>query len=274
MKKIMHIVILYSNEEEVLTHIRDLKNQSVINEVQIIIVVNKKNKEIYKNFLKEINKLDSSIKIYNPDKNLGYLNGCIYGFETYTKENPNQNFKWYTISNTDIEFRSNNFYKKLLKKSYEDDIWCIAPSVFNSKNLSYDNPHYKNRISKQKINRIMYIYKFPTLARIYEQLSKIKGTKLRGKKEKSQYVYSAHGCCFILKKEIMEILSNKKYKALMYSEESYIAELIRNKNKKIYYESEIEVKHDESTVTNKLGIIKKAKYISESLKLIKDEFYK
>ena len=274
MKKIMHIVILYSNEDEVLDHIKDLKNQIVINELQIVIVVNKKNKEKYKKFMKEINSLSLNIKVYDPNQNLGYLNGCIYGFEMYNKENENQKFEWYSISNTDIEFRNNEFYKKLLEKSYKDDIWCVAPSVYNSKNLSYDNPEYKDRLSIHKINRLIFIYSYPMLAKIYEQLCKIKGNKLRNKKEESQYIYSAKGCYFILKKEIMDILSNKKYGALMYSEESYIAELIRNKDKKIYYESDIEIIHNESMVTDKLGIIKKSKYISESLKLIKNEFYR
>jgi len=69
------------------------------------------------------------------------------------------------------------------------------------------------------------------------------------------------------------ILDDRKFKALLYSEEAYIAELIREYNKKTYYDSNIEVIHNESAVTGKLANKKKAKYIADSLKVIRDEFY-
>lgn len=273
MKKIMHIIILYGNENEVLNHLKDLQKQTIAQNIQVVIVINKiNNEEQYKKFLQDIDLLYIKIKIYNPNKNLGYLNGCIYGYEMYSEEEK-EKFEWYIISNTDIEFENNQFYERLINKNYENNIWCIAPSVYNSKNLSYDNPEYKERVSLNKINLLIFIYSYPFLAKVHESLCKIKGNKIRNKKEESQYIYSAKGCFFILKQEIIKILSERKYGVLMYSEESYIAELIKEKEKKIYYESSIEVIHNESMVTDKLGIIKKSKYISESLKLIKRNFY-
>lgn len=272
MKSIVHCVILYANEEEVFEHARNLSKQTVVSDIALVIVVNKKDRTDIVDFKTRLQSLNLDVFIYDPNENLGYLNGTIFGYNQFCKETSSLP-KWVIISNTDIEFSSNTFYQDILSNNYSEDVWCIAPSVYNFAKKSYDNPEYIDRVKIGTINRLIYIYERPFLAGIYEKLANIKGRLARNAKQESQYIYSAKGCFFILRTEMADLLTQRKYRAIMYSEESYVSEIILQINKKIYYDSSIEIIHKESTVTGKLKLQSKAKYIAESLKVIREEFY-
>jgi len=272
MKQIVDIVIFYDNEKEVYDYAKDLSKQTIKKNIALIIVVNKKGDMKLENFKRKLDILPISIFIFDPNENLGYLNGVIYGHNQYCQVSKSMP-KWVVVSNTDIEFRNNKFFEDFLNTRYDDDVWCVAPSVYSPKKKSYDNPEYVDRCTKDKINTLIYIHERPLLAYLYAKLSKIKGKFKRNKKQNSKIIYSAKGCFFIIKNELATILNDRKFKALLYSEESYIAELIREYKKKTYYNSKIEVIHSESAVTGKLANKKRAQYIADSLKVIRHEFY-
>lgn len=271
--RILNLVILYDNENEVIKYAEQLSKQSIYRDIALIIVVNKLGKTQIEKFELKLKNIPLQFTVFVPDGNLGYLNGVIYGYNQFCQI-ANLMPEWIVVSNTDIEFANNSFFEDFINTNYEDDVWCVAPSVYSPKKNSYDNPGYINRCDKESIDRLIFIHERPLLAYLYAKASKVKGMFLRNKKKESQYIYSGKGCFFILKNEMAEKLKGKKYGALMYSEESYIAEIIRNNNKKIYYDSRIEVIHNENTVTGKLEVGKKAKYIADSLKFIRDEFYR
>lgn len=273
MKRIVHTVILYTNEEEVFAHASDLSRQTAAEDIALVIVVNKAGDTQLENFRIRLSTLPLEIFIYDPNQNLGYLNGTIYGYNRYCQDTQDVP-EWVVVSNTDIEFSNNLFYEDFLQTVYGEDVWCVAPSVYNSKNKSYDNPEYIDRCTTKKIDNLIYIFERPFLAYLYENAAKLKRKLGRNEKNGSQFMYSAKGCFFILRNEIAMILNERKYKALMYSEESYVAELIRKSNKKTYYDSAIEVIHNESTVTSKLKVKERANHYADSLKVIRDEFYK
>ncbi len=272
MKPIVHIVILYANEEEVLYHVQELSRQTAAQYIAVVIVINKKGDLQLESFKKRLEAITIDSYLYDPSENLGYLNGAMFGYEQYCHANqyvPD----WVVVSNTDIEFGSTSFYENFLHNRYDHDVWCVGPSVYNFKKSSYDNPEYIKRCSFEKINFLIYIYERPLLAYLHEVAAKLKGKLSRNKKQKSQFMYSAKGCFLILRNELAAILIERKYKALMYSEESYIAEIVLQYNKKCYYDHTIEVIHNESTVTGRLALEKRAKYIADSLKIIRNEFY-
>jgi GT2 family glycosyltransferase len=272
-KQIINIVIFYDNEKEVYTYAEDLSHQTAKEDIVLVIVVNKKGKTQLENFKSKLNILSIATFVLDPNKNLGYLNGAIYGYEEYCRVYKSMP-KWVIVSNTDIEFRNNRFFEDLLYTKYEDDVWCIGPSVYSPKKKSFDNPHYIDRCTKDKINKLIYIHERPILAYVYAKLAIIKGKFFRSKKQENQFIYSVKGCFFIIRNELATILKHRKFKALLYSEESYIAEIIGEYKKRTYYDSTIEVIHNESTITGKLAIKKKSKYIADSLKIIRDEFYR
>lgn len=271
-KKIAHTIVLYNNDKEVLDHIKALSNQTYSNNIIVLITINKMNLIDRNEFERSVSKINIDAYVFNPNTNLGYLNGCLYGYEKLKEQLIN--VEYVTISNTDIDFSSTDFYENLVLSNYDENCWCIAPSIYNSNKKSYDNPEYINRISRRKIEQLITIYSHPKIANIYEIVAHLKGKFFRKKKmQEMNSIYSAKGCFMIIKKDFADILINNKYSMLLYSEESYISELILKFNKKIIYDPSIEVIHYESTVTNKLKKTKKYKYIKESLENILENFY-
>ena len=272
MKEIINVVINYANEDEVLLYAKNLSKQTVAHNISLVVVVNKEGNIGMRGLEKNLKEVDLDIRLYNPNENLGYLNGLIYGYNQYCKgidELP----KWVVMSNTDIEFLSNSFFETFLGSVYDKDVWCIGPSVYSPQKRSYDNPKSIERYSIADLNRRILIFKHPTLAYIYSKLAVLKARLVKKKRKDSQFVYSVHGCFFIINIDFSEVLKNREYKALMYSEEAYIAEIIRLYGKKCYYDNTIEVIHNENRVTGKLDFRWKSKYFLDSLRLIRDEFF-
>jgi len=269
--KILNTVICYKNEEEVLEYAKSIYQQEQNQDIVLVVVINERGNMSDDLFKTLLNSVGINIFICTPDKNLGYLNGMIYGYEKYAETNNNIP-QWVIMSNTDISFRDSLFIKSFINKEYDCDIWCVGPSIYSPSKGSYDNPASIERRSIRKINTLIFIFSYSWLASQYFKLSKIKSRK-NSERQKSRFVYEVHGCFFILKYEFAEFLKNKKYGAFLFSEEAFIAELARLNNKKIYYESEIEVVHNEHSVTSKMLTKRKAILYVESLTEIKKEFY-
>lgn len=271
--RVLVLAINYANEEEVIEYAKTISRQSISKELGLVVVNNKSSIGSKLDLLSDLNKIDLDIRLYEPGENLGYLNGVFYGYNQFMQSNPETNIEWVIISNTDIIINDIAFFEKMLDAKYEEDIWCVAPSAYSNSTKSYQNPHYINRLSKEKLNRVIMINSLPILAFIYNALSKIKSKYKNKDKKAGRYVYSPHGCFFCLRSEFMEILKDNHYKGFLYSEESYIAEHLLINHKKCYYDSNIEVLHTENSVTGYLGTKKRAEYIKNSLKYIRDEFY-
>lgn len=269
-KQVLIIIVNYGTENEIMSYVHELAKQTAIADLFLMVIDNKYCAEQQlETRLKEV-----GIEYYyhNPNKNLGYLNAALCGVDVFQSKFDYVP-KWIVVSNTDISYCNNNFYKDFLNRNYNEDIWCVAPSVISPKNI-YCNPHYKDRISIEKVNRIIWVFKHPILMKIYLLLSKMKGKgKIDRPKQDSQYVYSSHGCFFILRNSFYFKLNGEKYGALLYSEESFIAEFIRENNKKSFYDSSLEVRHNENLTTGKIDYRKRGKYISESMQYIKERFY-
>lgn len=269
-ENLINIVVCYANEQEVVQYAKSLSSQSVSSSVKLVVVVNKSGIDSYE-FEKELRKIQMNIEVHYPNKNLGYLNGLIYGYKCYLDKNEKPD--WVIMSNTDIEFIDHHFLENFLISEYSDNTVCVAPSVFVPRNRSYENPQYTERHSLSSINRRIFIFQRPILAYIYIKLSNFKAKITKKSKSESQYVYSAHGCFFMIRNVLADKLSETGYKSLMYSEEAFVAETILQLGKKCFYDSSIEIIHNENSVTGMLGIKKKAQYYVDSLNSIKKEFY-
>ncbi len=269
---ILVIAINYSNETEVLEYAKMLSKQTVSENIRLVIVINKMSLDRKDTFAEEVSNISLKIKLVDPKENLGYLNGALYGYRNFTQDET-YNADWVVISNTDIIIEDSRFFEKFGQTDYNDDIWCVGPSIFSPSKNSYDNPHYLDRCKLSKINRLIWIHDKPIIAFLYHKLSKIKASSKKMRKKESQYVYSNHGSFFFLNIQIVEKIKNIFYEPFLYSEEAFIAEQIISHNKKSYYDSALELIHNENSVTGLLGIKRTSQYIANSLRYIKDEFY-
>lgn len=264
MLKVLFVCINYNNEKEVKEFLENISLIDKNDEFKVLIV---NNSETIKGKLKEeLQNITLNYEIIIPNKNLGYLNGMFLGVKEYIKK---YNLpEWIVFSNTDIEIKKFDFYNK----DYQEDIWCIAPSIYSTQTNTYQNPHYKKRLTINKIRRIILINSIPYLEYFYSKLAILKSKYKKKKEEDSQEVYAAHGAFFILRKPFFEKI-DLNYGAFLYSEEAFIAENIRLLNKKNFFDKEIKVIHKEHSTTSLIGTKKRGKYIKESLKYVLREFY-
>lgn len=272
MKKIVFCCVNYNNSEEVLEYAKSISLQLNSKESLLLIIDNSTIQNEKVNLKNKIKNINLKIEILDFESNLGYLNGMFAGIKNYYnsyKEYPD----WVIFSNTDIKFIDNKFIKNLLQRKYPEDYWCIAPSIYSPQTKSYQNPHYKKRINLTQIERVLFFSKYHILFNLYAMLSSIKSKKRKKIEEKSQVVYAAHGCFFILKKDYFKSLDKLEYGSFLYSEEAFIAETIMRKDKKIFYDDLFKIVHMEHSTTDLIGNKNRAKLINNSLSYIKKEFY-
>ena len=268
--KIINIVICYKNVSEVIQYAHQFNDYKKA-EMELIIVVNKLSSEQINLMNTELKKIDIVYKIYNPEKNLGYLNGLIYGYRKYVEENGEAD--WIIMSNTDIQFDPCHYYEYVEKRKYGSNVWCVGPAVYSKFRKSYDNPVAIQRRSKKDLKRLITIFKTPFINVFYIFLSDVKARMFPRDIGKSRNVYEVHGCFFMIRKELGNLLIQNGYPGFLYSEEAYISELVFCNNKKIFYDNQLEIIHLEHSVTGLLQKRKIAKYLSESLQNIFDIFY-
>lgn len=272
MKKILNIVINYANEEEVLSYARILNSQSANDRISLVIVENKKSSNPKVNLESKLNELNIEWDIYSPQSNLGYFNGFMYGYKKYLESGKEIPY-WTILSNTDLIIDDEYTFEKLFEEEYDEKVSCIAPSIYNLGKKTYDNPKYKIRIPRKKIDSTIFIHEHPVLSLIYLTLGNFKAKKNKHEKHHSQSCYALQGCFIGLKFDIMKYLQNNEFKAFLFSEENYISEMLLRLGKTCYYNSSVEIIHNEKQTTSLLGYKNRAMYYATSLKFIREEFY-
>lgn len=271
-KQILISVINYANEEEVIAFAQHLAQQSNVKELLLAVTVNKRTEDKRQWLQDELNGLDMDVILLDPEKNLGYLNGCLAPYEQLRKA-AKLDLKWVIISNTDIEFAQKDFFAKLLQQRYPKDVGCIAPNVYVPTTGAFENPRYLKRFTKPEIEKRIKVFSSPTLSGLYQRLSSLKAGRSRGEEQDSQYVYLAHGCCFAVSAELADALCDIPYSALLYSEEAYVAEMAIQIGKRVYYDQSLKLYHHENAVTGKLKNEQRSKMIADSLSMILRQFY-
>ena len=121
---ILNTLILYNNLSEVEQYCSSLFSLPHTENVYVSIVVNKIGENTPEDLLR-LNKIHRNISVFIPEENLGYMNGMIFAYQKMIEERK-MNYDYIIMSNTDIEYPDENFFKKFIDKQYEDDVWCIG----------------------------------------------------------------------------------------------------------------------------------------------------
>ena len=268
---IVNIVICYNNAQEVVSYADGFFGLLQSDRAFLVIVINAAKEEDIV-VLERVRTSHQNVAVFDPKRNLGYMNGLLFGYREFSKQYKKIP-RYVIMSNTDIEFSDCGFLEKLLSKKYSAEIGCIGPSVFTKYTSNYDNPVADRRRSRSEIDRLIRRFSTPAVNWMYVYLSSVKARYKRSIKTDSRFVYEVHGCFFILTGEFAETIKSDSYGALMYSEETYISELILQQGKKEYYDADLEVIHAEHTATELLGNAGIADHLSKSMKYIRDRFY-
>lgn len=271
-KRTLNCVVYYDNYREVMSYLDSL-NAVALDSVDIIIVVNRDSAGESAKLLHEAIHMFPSFNIRLKDygKNVGYLNALLLPIQDIDIED----YDYFILSNTDIEYVDKDFFNKLYSTKYPRSISCIAPDVYTPSTGSHSNPHYKNRLPKSKYNRLIRIFSLPILAGLYTQMGAkiLAHTSKRDKTPQSEFVYAPHGCYMILTKPFIKLICGYTYGVKLYSEEAAIGELSLKHGFKCFYDSNLVINHNESTVTGSINQKSRYELWRESLIYIRDTFY-
>ena len=272
MEIILNAIICYNNSAEIIDYIKNLAELDNSDVLAVTVVINDDKTNQFE-LEEQLRHLSIKYIVTKPHKNLGYMNGMIEGIRQY-KNKFSDSIKWIVMSNTDITYPNKDFINKLLLKKYEEDIWCIGPSVFVPHKKAFDNPVLTKRRSLFSVNKTIIIFSIPVIRVLYQRISDIKTRLIKTNESESGYVYEVHGCCFIISMNLYKKILENPYKSFMYSEEAFIAEIVYHNHKRIFFDRDLKVEHNEHSVTSSLKLKGIAKLIASSMKDIKKEFYK
>lgn len=268
--RIANIVIYYANEDEVVNYAKELEKQT--EDVKLIIIVNEIGKKGIQYLERNLELLTIEYEIYNPGKNLGYLNGLLWGYKKVKEE-----CKWYVLSNTDICIEDKHFFEIFMKSKPSNDecIWIVGPSVYAPKQGKYSNPYFKDRPSRKFYTSRIVAMRFSTLFDLVYRIKNknLKSTNNNMKKQDSGAIYAVHGSFMFLRKELLDILISRPDWELLYDEEQYIAEVVRQNKHLVYYNSDIEVLHMEGSSTGKVNAKSRYQLMIKANKRLLKEFY-
>ena len=245
-----------------------LSRQKDSEKIMLLVTCNKcKNVEQLR---ENLSKIKIFSQVFDAKQNLGYLPGCLYGFKSYSGE-----YKWSVISNTDIDFVSDEFFAKFLNKHYDSQIACIGPDITLRATGKHQNPFAASRPSNALMKLRKVVYSNYGLYRLYGWLSKIKNKIINHETQiTNKYVYGVHGSVIILKKECVDKFIDDDIQIFMYGEELYIAEKLRESQLLSYYDTNLKIIHNENQVTGKIASPKKQEWSSQSINFLVDRYWK
>lgn len=258
-RKIIIGITCYNNENEVVEFCEQFNGISFGNSKIIICVTCNSICQI-DYLIDGLESIQADIRLYYPERNLGYLNGCLYGVSKIDELNIDD---WIIVTNTDVVFDM-KFFDVIFKGSNRNiNIWCFGPDIVLP-NGRKQNPFLKERLSLKTIKKLSIIHSNRIFLSIYTYLSRIKKRKLKSKNVNSGAVYAVHGSCFAICYDLFRILQKKDNRIFMYGEELFIAELVRENDKIVWYENSVLIKHNENSTTGLLSNKMKSKWYKDS----------
>ena len=260
MCEIVHIIVCYYNENEVEFFIKnEVKSQNI--EPLKIYIVNNGSNDAEK--LLNLQKLYDNVEIIGDgSSNLGYWGALVEVF----KKKPFKS-EYIILSNTDISFMDNNFYKNLCDElsNVQHSVGVVAPSIFAGDSKKNLNPYMVYRPSMMQIRKLIFIYSNVFFAFGYNLLHYIKNLlpkKIIESKNKYTYMYAPHGSFMIFTPSFIEKLDLESYKAFLFGEEIFVGEICEQNNLEVRFVPILQLIHHEHTTT---GIFQRGKLLQYKL---------
>ena len=162
----------------------------------------------------------------NGKDNKGYFGGALPVYNERAKE-----FDFVSISNVDLELAP-DFFEQLLHIDTKGLGW-IAPDIYTDKLNRHENPFMLSRPTKRNFMIWNIIYSSTLIYRMYYALYLLKG------KHAMVYsacdIYAGHGSFMLFTKNFVQQNTALHFPGFMYSEEIFMAELVRNAQLRVQY---------------------------------------
>lgn len=199
--------------------------------------------------------------------NLGYLGGAQAILNSLSNLDE---YDYVAISNVDIAL-DENFFLELEHTSLNDDVAWVATKIDSLDENRDRNPKVLHRYSKNKLDLLCLMYKFPILFYLYTM------TAYKRKKLSPSYpqmeIYAGHGSFMMFTNSFFKRHPKINYPVFLFGEELYFAEEIRKLDMKVLYVPALRVIDNEHVSTSTLKKNTYFRYNQESIKYILDNYY-
>lgn len=266
MKKIVFLLVNYNNSKETI----EFTNKVLLLEEKDsidICIVNNSNETEYESLHQEFNS-NKAVKIMHSSKNLGYLNGANYALESLNKNE----YVYYIVCNTDMDFPEKEFIKNLLDFKKPSKTMIIAPKILKTDDNANQNPYYKKKPSKKKFLIWKFFYKNDVSFYMYMKVNQIrkkfnKGLELNGVIG-DEVIYAAHGSFMIIHQSFFYNKGTLKYPMFLYGEELYLANQVEKLQGNVFYKDDLLIMHNEHSTTDDINFSRRRLFINQSIKFL------
>ena len=171
----------------------------------------------------------------NDNDNRGYFGGIKELIRTGYEESD-----YVIISNVDLLMQE-DFFEHLLELKLNDEIGCIAPSIYSESEQQERNPEYAVRPQKSRLRIARLLYIHPLVFHLYKNLVY---RKRQPKKTPSAdcYIYAPHGSFMIFTNDIWLRRVVMNFEPFLYGEEIYLAEQLKKAGMKTLFAPKLRIR--------------------------------
>lgn len=201
--------------------------------------------------------------------NLGYFGGIEYGIR-----NSGVSLKdcdYIIISNVDLII-AEGFFENLISRNGSDSLGCIAPCIFSEADKRDRNPKILERPSRKKLVLQRTLYQFPVLDYIYTHFFYANRRK-KVQDYPAGYIYAAHGSFIVFTRKFSSFLETMDYPCFLFGEEIYLAEHLRKRGLKTYYDPNLKVYDSDHVSTGKMKSKAYYQYNYKSIDMLLKEYF-
>jgi GT2 family glycosyltransferase len=215
--------------------------------------------------------ISNSVDVIYMDANVGYFPALNFGLNFLSKEKDEADYT--IVCNNDLLF-SVDFFEKIIKCKFEDDVFVVCPSVKTINNV-YQNPSLVRKPSKFRYLMYCVFYSNYYLGKLILKFWRLAGLGIDSQFKKDyqpKEIFIGIGAIFILTPSFFIRNSQLYYPLFLYGEEAFLSKQVSETGGRQWYEPSLEVVHLESVSTAKIP--SKDNYVlnAKAFKLYKNYF--
>lgn len=285
-EKVLLLCVNYQNDGETLAFLKNVLANDRAGRVRIAVADNTIRSDIERILFEQAaESLSRYVCVTSENANLGYFGGLNAAFKKANIRYSETLFRCVVLSNTDIEFSSENFFDKLVEvialrshASTPDTIGLIAPMIQSSRTGANQNPLYRRKPSRGKFSYLSAIYSVYSLGVAHRLLSKVKNF-VRRKLDLDKFeledeeIYAGHGSFMVLLNEYFARGGQLGYPEFLFCEEIFVAEQCASLGLTTLFCPSLRVVHRENATTGLLPSRKIVAYLQRSHLYCRDTYF-
>ena len=212
-----------------------------------------------------------SVQIIKANRNFGYLGGIIEGIRHSTKSL--SNYDYIILSNVDLTI-DEKLFSELEEIQDNGNVGCYAPSIFSQTEGINRNPKVLKRYSRNQLETLRLLFKFPILWYLYNSILHKKRRKRIGEKNNTEKtIYAPHGSFMIFTNSFASFLQDMSFHSFLFCEELFFAENLRKRGLEVVFKPNLVVYDIDHVSTSRIKKRDYFKYNYQSLTMILKDYY-